>query len=249
MRGFSESRRALGRAHAINHYPRHVGDFIRDTVGLSLAERGAYTALLDQYYASEKPLPLDAGERYRMAAATSAAERKAVDYVVSRYFTEQADGWHQKRADKEIAAYRSRADTARANGQFGGRPRTETVTENKPTGFSDGSQKKANQEPVTRTSNQELQEREAVANAPPPPPKTEVNGKNGHRAARLAEGWRLPDDWRDWAVKAHNVEPDRAVRISLDFRDFWHAKAGKDACKLDWFATWRRWVRRECGDV
>ena len=27
------------------------------------------------------------------------------------------------------------------------------------------------------------------------------------------------------------------------FADFWHAKAGKDAAKLDWCATWRNWCR------
>jgi hypothetical protein len=28
------------------------------------------------------------------------------------------------------------------------------------------------------------------------------------------------------------------------FRDFWQAKAGADACKVDWDATWRNWIRR-----
>ena len=30
-----------------------------------------------------------------------------------------------------------------------------------------------------------------------------------------------------------------------NFRDFWHAKAGKDAAKIDWDATWRGWCRRQ----
>jgi hypothetical protein len=28
------------------------------------------------------------------------------------------------------------------------------------------------------------------------------------------------------------------------FRDYWCAKSGKDATKLDWQATWRNWLRR-----
>jgi hypothetical protein len=73
---------------------------------------------------------------------------------------------------------------------------------------------------------------------------------NGHpKATRLASDWRLPDEWRDWAVTVHRLEPQRAVRISLAFRDFWIAKAGKDGAKLDWAATWRNWVRREMGDA
>ena len=76
----------------MNHYPRHLGDVLSATIGLTLMERGAYTALLDQYYAREAPLPTDRREVYRLAAAISAPERKAVDYVLSRYFTQEPDG-------------------------------------------------------------------------------------------------------------------------------------------------------------
>ncbi len=34
-------------------------------------------------------------------------------------------------------------------------------------------------------------------------------------------------------------------RTALDFADYWHAKAGHDARKVDWEATWRRWCRQE----
>jgi len=33
--------------------------------------------------------------------------------------------------------------------------------------------------------------------------------------------------------------------VSEQFRDYWLAKSGADACKADWEATWRNWVRRE----
>ena len=29
------------------------------------------------------------------------------------------------------------------------------------------------------------------------------------------------------------------------FADYWHAKAGADARKADWLATWRNWVRNQ----
>lgn len=65
------------------------------------------------------------------------------------------------------------------------------------------------------------------------------------RGSRLPTDWVLPDDWRDWACRVHRLSPQRAVQISLSFRDHWWAKAGADACKVDWQATWRNWVRRE----
>ena len=96
----------------MNHYPRHVGDYIRDTVGLTMLEEGAYTRLLDQYYAREGPLPADASV-YRIARATSKAERAAVDTVLKAYFTKTKDGWRQKRADLELDAQHERSESAR----------------------------------------------------------------------------------------------------------------------------------------
>jgi hypothetical protein len=42
-------------------------------------------------------------------------------------------------------------------------------------------------------------------------------------------------------------EPE--IRRQADrFRDFWVAKAGKDAAKMNWEATWRNWIRRALDD-
>lgn len=114
----------------MNHYPHHIGDFAKKTKGLSLAERGGYRELLDWYYGQEKPLPLDKREVYRLAIAATPAERRAVDYVLTKYFVEKPDGYHNKRADEEIVAYRKRAEQARVNGLKGvpgGRRQTDPV--------------------------------------------------------------------------------------------------------------------------
>ena len=34
-----------------------------------------------------------------------------------------------------------------------------------------------------------------------------------------------------------------AAREWAKFCDYWNAKSGKDAAKLDWQATWRNWLR------
>jgi uncharacterized protein YdaU (DUF1376 family) len=69
------------------------------------------------------------------------------------------------------------------------------------------------------------------------------------RATRLSADWSCPDEWIDWAFTVHGVDRQRAVRISLSFRDYWTAKPGKDAAKLDWAATWRNWIRKDVGDA
>jgi hypothetical protein len=71
---------------------------------------------------------------------------------------------------------------------------------------------------------------------------------------RTAEkrGARLPSDWQ---VSQEEIDYCKAKRPELSpldtaesFRDFWHAKAGKDARKMDWGLTWRTWVRNTKGN-
>lgn len=75
----------------------------------------------------------------------------------------------------------------------------------------------------------------AAPPAPPAPPES--------KATRLPKDWQLPSDWEDWAAKERT---DLNIPVTADsFRDFWVAKSGKDATKLDWLATWRNWVRNQ----
>jgi len=107
----------------MNYYRRYVGDYLRDTSRLSMLEHGAYTLLLDYYYAEEQALPLERDDVYRMVRAMSAADRAAVDKIITLYFSEQPDGFHNGRADRELEVATKLIDTARENGKLGGRPR------------------------------------------------------------------------------------------------------------------------------
>lgn len=119
----------------MNYYRRYVGDYLRDTARLSLLEHGVYSTLLDYYYADETPTPLDLDEVYRMVRATTPEERRAVIKVLTKFFDKREDGYHNKRADKEIETSRK----ARENGSKGGRPATGTGTEE---GTGDGTEPK-----------------------------------------------------------------------------------------------------------
>lgn len=137
----------------MNHYPHHIGDFAAATQGLSLAERGAYRALLDQYYAHEKPLPADKRECYRMAVCTTALERKAVDYVLPRYFVLMDDGWHQKRCDEEIQKYHDKAAKASNSAAIGWSKRNANASTDAMRTHSEGNanqNQNQNHEPVTK---------------------------------------------------------------------------------------------------
>lgn len=53
----------------------------------------------------------------------------------------------------------------------------------------------------------------------------------------------LPEEWRAYCEENRkDLKPDAVFE---DFRDYWIAKPGAAALKLDWAATWRTWVRKQ----
>lgn len=63
------------------------------------------------------------------------------------------------------------------------------------------------------------------------------------KGARLGRDWDLPEEWGEWAEK-QGMEVSEVIRECDKFKDYWIAKTGRDACKADWEATWRNWIRR-----
>lgn len=64
------------------------------------------------------------------------------------------------------------------------------------------------------------------------------------RGTRLPADWRLPKAWGDWAIAEYPLWTAARVHTeAANFADHWHGKSGKDATKVDWLATWRKWCR------
>jgi len=97
----------------VNFYKHYLGDHQRDTMRLSLVEDGAYRRLMDEYYATETPLPLDREECYRATRAITRDEKNAVDKILTRYFQKKDDGYHHGRIDEEVEKARHQAATNR----------------------------------------------------------------------------------------------------------------------------------------
>lgn len=74
---------------------------------------------------------------------------------------------------------------------------------------------------------------------PPSPPK---GGSSPKRGSRLPVDWVLPDEWRAFATEQGLAEADVDLEAAK-FMDHFHARAGPNGVKLDWFATWRNWIR------
>jgi len=87
-------------------------------------------------------------------------------------------------------------------------------------------------------------ERISERNAPIPIPIPIPNkiSKNSNRGTRFALA-KCPDEWVDFCK---NLRPDINPLLTFDsFKDYWSAVAGAKGVKLDWFATWRNWIRNQ----
>ena len=110
----------------MNYYKRHIGDYMKDASHLSLLEHGVYMRLLDVYYTREVPIPVD--QAARLISARSKDEREALSVVADEFFTVVDGCYTQTRCGAEIAAMLQKAETNRAVGMRGGRPKKETNT-------------------------------------------------------------------------------------------------------------------------
>lgn len=80
----------------------------------------------------------------------------------------------------------------------------------------------------------------------PPPAAADARERAHIREASSRRGTRIPDDFAltaemiAWArERGHRVDLERETE---KFINYWRAKTGKDATKLDWLATWRNWI-------
>ena len=95
-----------------------------------------------------------------------------------------------------------------------------------------------------------FQDQNPKPNDPQPTTEPVAIGKRGKgkRGTRLTFE-ELPDDWQAWAESfAEQNNTGDLLRVEsawLKFRDFWKAKPGAGGTKLDWFATWKNWLRSD----
>ena len=99
----------------MKHYPRHIGDYLRDTGHLTLLEHGVYGRLLDIYYAGDGPIQMDIETLSRKLSARTAEEKDAVRAILAEFFTVSETGaWVNKRCEETLAKYRNFGDQQRA---------------------------------------------------------------------------------------------------------------------------------------
>lgn len=198
------------------YYKFNIADWHLATSHLSLEEEAIYFRLINYYYDTEQAIPEETQSVIRRLRLGSYSE--IVGIILKEFFTLELDGWHHKRCDDEISQYHDKAEVNQINGKKGGRPKkTQTVSKDNPD--------------ITLTKNHKpltINHSIDVAKAP--------------KAKRLSLE-ELPKEWEDFCKKER---PDlKPLNIWNQFRDYWIAQGGQKGTKLDWFATWRNWVRSQ----
>ena len=134
--------------------------------------------------------------------------------VLNEFFLSTPDGFVNPRADKDIKQYKEFS----AAGKRGAAKRWSTP----PNG-------------------------EAIS-----PPNATPIATNNHKpitnnqdkkplGKRLASDLSYPKEWEEFCIE---TRPELHPARTFDqFKDYWVAQPGQKGVKLDWFATWRNWVR------
>ena len=71
----------------------------------------------------------------------------------------------------------------------------------------------------------------------------DIRGDAANRGTRIPQPFLVDQDMVVWA---HEHAPDVDGKRSTErFENYWLAKTGKDATKLDWLRTWRNWLLKD----
>jgi uncharacterized protein YdaU (DUF1376 family) len=213
---------------SLAYFPLFPDDYEADTAHLSMAEDGAYNRLLRLCWRTAGcSVPADLTWIYRRMRAVSEADRDVVQTVLAEFFKLENGRYSNARLTKEWLAANAAHERRKNAGAKGGKAKG------------------------LKTNDIEASNAVALGKQPEPEPyvREEPNASSlpRKRAKRLPEDWALPDDLRDWAVSEGGLTSEAVAFEAAKFRDYWCGKAGKDAAKLDWSATWRNWCRTAAG--
>jgi hypothetical protein len=133
--------------------------------------------------------------------------------VLNEFFLSTPEGFVNPRADKEIKQYKEFAEAGKR-----------------------GAAKRWSKPPY-----------EEAISPPNATPIATINHKPITNNQKKTLGKRLANDFSfplEWEQFCQQTRPELSPVKTFDqFKDYWIAQAGQKGVKLDWFATWRNWVR------
>lgn len=135
----------------MHYYSHNIADFNHATRHLDRLERSIYRDLIELYYDIEGPLPNDLPTICRRICARRDDEPQVTEAILAEFFTLTDAGWVHERCEKEIAAYRAKAEKAQASAakRWQSEPRESQQCDGNANAMRTHSERNANQEPIT----------------------------------------------------------------------------------------------------
>jgi len=226
-------------------YKRNPVKALKGMMMLTLEQRGAYNTVLDLIYSHDGELPddehfiagwcrVDVRVWRRLRAGLMAAGKL------------YSEGGKLRNATADVEVHRGLSTLASASiaGKRSGEVRAAKRNSqpnkiNAVAGTPDATPDELPFEPI-KTQNKDKKKRDTIVS-----PKKEAAGDR--RGTRLADDFSVPKEWTDWAV-AEQCPTHLLNRAVARFPDYWRSQPGARGVKLDWFATWRNWIRKAMED-
>lgn len=200
--------------------PLWTDAYLADTRHLSTVEHGAYLLLLMEAWRRPSCSLPDNDKLLARLAGLSIDEWSNIKELVLRFW--EYDGrrkeWTQKRLVKERSYLQEISSKNRNAALSRWKDRKKSDANAMPKGMPNVCQN----------------------DAPTPTPIK----RKGTDVPKKKIGSRLPDDFKPdnrWSV-SQGLSIEVLEREFEKFKNYWQAKSGKDATKLDWQKTWKNWI-------
>lgn len=103
-------------------YPMYPGDYLKDTLDLTLEEDGFYTRALNQVYINKGRIPVEP-ERLQRLLRVNRVQFNRCKWILAKYFYQVGKEYGNARADIEIAKAQGRSELAAEKGKRGNEKR------------------------------------------------------------------------------------------------------------------------------
>lgn len=217
----------------------YIGDYLRDTGTLSVAEHGAYMLMLLHHYATERPLP-EGRELHRLIRAETKVERDAADSVLGRFWSKTGTGWVNARAAKEFERADAVSETNREIAVRREAARRSNREHEQSTKRAQSVHEQSTNGPLHQTPDTRQPDKD-IGGIPPKPP---ARGRARDAAPQPLPPWVDADAWAGFeamrrAIRKPLTEAARRLAVAelAKLRD-----AGQDPTEVLRQSTFRSWA-------
>lgn len=220
--------------------PLYIADYLADTGHLTGAEHGAYMLLIMHYW-QNGGLPADERLLARFAKMTADQWAESRDVLAALF----EDGWRHKRIDEELTKAteivgKRKAAAERSHASRGAKPKQEPIT-------CSASAEQVHVQTGSKCSDAGVPPSPSPSEEEHPSPPSVVRPPRADQGHFLPKGWKPSQENIDWgALQLGSMEA--ASKAFEKFKNYWHAKPGKEGRKRDWDLTWRNWILKEVDD-